>query len=113
MPPPWPITPQLVLPSSTIADATTSALMRWSGFRFSRHPFSVSFKANGGPKPPGRYAGRETGRSHRLHAHLVVDWYYDAAVKGADAVTARPGFVAMLDGAGGGGRTDKTARSGH
>jgi hypothetical protein len=66
--------------------------MRWSGFRFSRHPFSVSFKANGGPKPPGRYAGRETGRSHRLHAHLVVDWCYDAAVKGADAVTARPGF---------------------
>jgi DNA invertase Pin-like site-specific DNA recombinase len=25
------------------------------------------------------------------------DWYYDAAVKGADHVTDRPGFVAMLD----------------
>jgi DNA invertase Pin-like site-specific DNA recombinase len=25
------------------------------------------------------------------------DWFYDAAVKGADAVTARPGFAAMLD----------------
>jgi DNA invertase Pin-like site-specific DNA recombinase len=28
---------------------------------------------------------------------IIVDWVYDAAVKGADAVTARPGFVAMLD----------------
>jgi DNA invertase Pin-like site-specific DNA recombinase len=28
---------------------------------------------------------------------VIVDWCYDAAVKGADAVTARPGFVAMLD----------------
>jgi DNA invertase Pin-like site-specific DNA recombinase len=27
----------------------------------------------------------------------VVDWFYDAAVKGADAVTDRPGFAAMLD----------------
>jgi DNA invertase Pin-like site-specific DNA recombinase len=27
----------------------------------------------------------------------VVDWFYDAAVKGADAVTERPGFAAMLD----------------
>jgi len=25
------------------------------------------------------------------------DWFYDAAVKGADPVTARPGFAAMLD----------------
>jgi DNA invertase Pin-like site-specific DNA recombinase len=25
------------------------------------------------------------------------DWFYDAAVKGADAVTARPGFAAMLE----------------
>jgi DNA invertase Pin-like site-specific DNA recombinase len=27
----------------------------------------------------------------------VVDWFYDAAIKGADSVTARPGFLAMLD----------------
>lgn len=27
----------------------------------------------------------------------IVDWFYDAAVKGTDAVTARPGFSAMLD----------------
>ena len=27
----------------------------------------------------------------------IVDWFYDAAVKGADAITARPGFAAMLD----------------
>jgi DNA invertase Pin-like site-specific DNA recombinase len=25
------------------------------------------------------------------------DWFYDAAVRGSDPVTARPGFVAMLD----------------
>lgn len=25
------------------------------------------------------------------------DWFYDAAVKGADAVTVRPGFIAMLE----------------
>jgi DNA invertase Pin-like site-specific DNA recombinase len=29
--------------------------------------------------------------------YTVVEWFYDAAVKGADAVTARPGFSAMLD----------------
>src|SRR5215813_2373009 len=27
----------------------------------------------------------------------IVDWFYDAAVKCADAVTDRPGFAAMLD----------------
>jgi DNA invertase Pin-like site-specific DNA recombinase len=25
------------------------------------------------------------------------DWFYDAAVKGSDPVTARPGFAAMLE----------------
>jgi DNA invertase Pin-like site-specific DNA recombinase len=29
--------------------------------------------------------------------YVIVDWFYDPAVKGADAVTDRPGFVAMLD----------------
>ena len=29
--------------------------------------------------------------------YVIVDWYYDAAVKGADPVTARPGFAAMLE----------------
>jgi DNA invertase Pin-like site-specific DNA recombinase len=28
---------------------------------------------------------------------LIVDWFYDAAVKGSDPVTVRPGFAAMLD----------------
>lgn len=28
---------------------------------------------------------------------VVVDWFYDAAVKGVDPVTERPGFAAMLD----------------
>jgi DNA invertase Pin-like site-specific DNA recombinase len=27
----------------------------------------------------------------------IADWFYDAAVKGADAVTERPGFAAMLE----------------
>jgi DNA invertase Pin-like site-specific DNA recombinase len=27
----------------------------------------------------------------------IVDWFYDAAVRGTDAITARPGFAAMLD----------------
>jgi DNA invertase Pin-like site-specific DNA recombinase len=29
--------------------------------------------------------------------YVVVEWFYDAAVRGADTVTARPGFAAMLD----------------
>jgi DNA invertase Pin-like site-specific DNA recombinase len=33
----------------------------------------------------------------RSAGYQIVDWYYDAAVKGSDAVTARPGFAAMLD----------------
>lgn len=27
---------------------------------------------------------------------VIVDWFYDAAVSGADAIEARPGFTAML-----------------
>jgi DNA invertase Pin-like site-specific DNA recombinase len=33
----------------------------------------------------------------KASGYLVVDWYYDASVKGTDPVTARPGFIAMLD----------------
>jgi DNA invertase Pin-like site-specific DNA recombinase len=29
--------------------------------------------------------------------YVISDWFYDAAVKGSDPVTARPGFAAMLD----------------
>jgi DNA invertase Pin-like site-specific DNA recombinase len=29
--------------------------------------------------------------------YVVVDWFYDPAVKGADAIEARPGFAALLD----------------
>src|SRR5262249_26853535 len=29
--------------------------------------------------------------------YVIVDWYYDRAVKGADAIAARPGFSAMLE----------------
>ncbi|WP_315797661.1 recombinase family protein [Bradyrhizobium sp. SZCCHNRI3043] len=29
--------------------------------------------------------------------YQIVDWFYDAAVRGADAVTERPGFSAMLE----------------
>jgi DNA invertase Pin-like site-specific DNA recombinase len=28
---------------------------------------------------------------------VIVDWFYDKAVLGADVITDRPGFVAMLD----------------
>jgi DNA invertase Pin-like site-specific DNA recombinase len=28
---------------------------------------------------------------------VIVDWFYDKAVRGADAITDRPGFAAMLD----------------
>ena len=29
--------------------------------------------------------------------YTIVDWFYDPAVKGSDAVTERPGFTAMMD----------------
>jgi DNA invertase Pin-like site-specific DNA recombinase len=29
--------------------------------------------------------------------YVIVDWFYDPAVKGSDAVTERPGFKNMLD----------------
>jgi DNA invertase Pin-like site-specific DNA recombinase len=29
--------------------------------------------------------------------YVIVDWYYDSAVRGSDAVALRPGFAAMLD----------------
>jgi DNA invertase Pin-like site-specific DNA recombinase len=29
--------------------------------------------------------------------YAIVDWFYDEAVKGGDAVTERPGFTAMMD----------------
>ena len=29
--------------------------------------------------------------------YTIVDWFYDPAVKGSDAVTERPGFKDMLD----------------
>jgi DNA invertase Pin-like site-specific DNA recombinase len=29
--------------------------------------------------------------------YLIVDWFYDKAVRGSDAITDRPGFAAMLD----------------
>src|SRR5262249_12668258 len=29
--------------------------------------------------------------------YVITDWFYDAAVKGSDPVTTRPGFAAMLD----------------
>jgi hypothetical protein len=28
---------------------------------------------------------------------VIVDWFYDKAVRGADVTTERSGFVAMLD----------------
>lgn len=36
-------------------------------------------------------------RYARSAGYVIVDWFYDAAVRGQDAVTERPGFKAMLD----------------
>jgi DNA invertase Pin-like site-specific DNA recombinase len=33
----------------------------------------------------------------RSAGYSIVDWFYDAAVRGDDDVTARPGFAAMLE----------------
>ena len=35
-------------------------------------------------------------RHAKAAAFVIVDWFYDAAVSGADPVEARPGFAAML-----------------
>ena len=32
-----------------------------------------------------------------VQQYNVVEWFYDKAVRGADAITERPGFAAMLD----------------
>ena len=29
--------------------------------------------------------------------YVIVDWFYDAAVRGSDAVALRPGFATMLE----------------
>jgi DNA invertase Pin-like site-specific DNA recombinase len=36
-------------------------------------------------------------RYAKVGGYAIVDWFYDRAVKGADPVTARPGFADMLD----------------
>jgi DNA invertase Pin-like site-specific DNA recombinase len=33
----------------------------------------------------------------KANGFAIVDWYYDAAIRGTDAVAERPGFKAMLD----------------
>ena len=35
-------------------------------------------------------------RHAKAAGFVVVDWFYDAAVSGADAIEARPGFAALL-----------------
>ncbi len=35
-------------------------------------------------------------RHAKAAGFVIVDWFYDAAVSGADPVEARPGFAAML-----------------
>jgi hypothetical protein len=78
------------------------------------------------PLPSAALGPLSQDRGHRIHTHLVghecrprqgrrnaaeigdrgyaevagytiVDWFYDPAVKGSDAVTERPGFKDMLD----------------
>src|SRR5215813_2954250 len=40
---------------------------------------------------------RQGQRQAAAHGYRIVDEFYDAAVSGADPVTERPGFRAMLD----------------
>jgi Resolvase, N terminal domain len=42
--------------------------------------------------------------------YVVVDWYYDVAVKGTDIVTARPGFAAFRECIAGNGVRTKSPR---
>ena len=42
---------------------------------------------------PDSSAGRATVPAFRRAA--IVDWFYDAAVSGADPIEARPGFAAL------------------
>jgi DNA invertase Pin-like site-specific DNA recombinase len=49
--------------------------------------------------------GKDSGKRQRTSiqsyakgaGYTVVDWFYDAAVRGTDAITERPGFAAMLE----------------
>ncbi|MDX0540236.1 serine recombinase [Sinorhizobium medicae] len=60
--------------------------------------FRTSSSTNVGPDKDSERRQREAieAFSH-LAGYEVVDTYYDAAVSGADAVTARPGFSSMLE----------------
>jgi DNA invertase Pin-like site-specific DNA recombinase len=33
----------------------------------------------------------------KANGYAIIDWYYDAGIRGTDAVAGRPGFKAMLD----------------
>jgi Resolvase, N terminal domain len=48
----------------------------------------------------GRIARHGNGRQSRGYAQtsgaVIVDWFYDAAVSGADPIEARPGFAELL-----------------
>src|SRR5437867_72839 len=57
------------------------------------------------PRPPPtwgteRTARRGNGRQSRGYAQasgaVIVDWFYDAAVSGADPIEVRPGFAELL-----------------
>jgi DNA invertase Pin-like site-specific DNA recombinase len=58
----------------------------------------TSSAANVGGDKDSEARQRAAIEGYAKHAGIViVDWFYDAAVKGADPVTERPGFAAMLD----------------
>jgi len=40
--------------------------------------------------------GKQSKAMPRAARLLIVDWFYDAAVSGADPIEARPGFAALL-----------------
>ena len=51
----------------------------------------------GADKDSERRQGEAIGAFAGSNGYEIVEGYYDAAVSGADAITARPGFSAMLE----------------
>jgi DNA invertase Pin-like site-specific DNA recombinase len=58
----------------------------------------TSSATNVGPDKDSEARQRKAIEGYAKSAGIViVDWFYDKAVRGADVITDRPGFVAMLD----------------
>jgi DNA invertase Pin-like site-specific DNA recombinase len=51
----------------------------------------------GGGKDSEKRQRAAVERFARRNGYAIVDWFYDAAVSGADDIKVRPGFAALLD----------------